>query len=163
MFKQDVIIEMCAAYYADKEDNKNVSDKLVMNSLFNTQNGYVSKEIVLYTSKNYTITTESAKGKELIEYLRDLINFKRTYLVCVTLGRYPTYSACICYKAFCTHLKRYSAFNAMHDSLQIQNISNIEDIHIGFKPLKIPKDVNLAWTTVEQYLNGEIGVKPDDR
>lgn len=130
------------------------------------ESGQVWKEGVACYDYMYKITTDTDKGRELFNILAEIFRFDKVYLSAISFDRIPKSSANVTYNSFKAMFKKYSDFEKMCEVMNIayfeKNV-NIDLVLIAFKPLNMVKDVDYGWTSVEQYLKGEIGVRPNDR
>lgn len=148
MYKNHIEISMCLSYTTG-----------IVSS--------VGTEIYVCCEDSFSMDTTSKEGLELLKLLSNCFPLDKVSLCCVSLGKYPEYSASLNLNTFKNSFKKFKQFEKMLCDMKLdyyESRHNCFDIHISFKPLNVDTSkVDLAWTSVAQWLNGEIGVRPNDR
>lgn len=131
-----------------------------------SESGQVWKEGVSCKENSYKISTDTDKGAELLGILKQIYSFNKIHLSATTFGRIPESSAYMSYTSFKKTFKEYSDFKKMLKDMNAEYLEknvDVDAVCIAFKPLNMVESVDYGWTSIEQYLNGEIGVRPNDR
>lgn len=110
---------------------------------------------------SYKITTDTKEGKEVLDIIKNVFPLNKVYF-----GYMGHSSAGLLYNEFKKVFEKCKYFKKMLVDMNaeyLEKTENLFEVCIAFKPLNKGENVDYGWTSIEQYLNGEIGVRPNDR